>query len=125
MTFHAAILVETNDFSFKKDLDHYKYADRFPEYSEEHYRKQCEEFLEEIEEQLTDNNYLLAENITLADISIFPFIRQFSLVDKIWFEQSSYIHVREWLNKLINSDLFREVFKKHDAWTTDGTVVYV
>ena len=25
------MLVETNDFSFKEDLDHYKYADRHPE----------------------------------------------------------------------------------------------
>lgn len=51
------MLVETNDFSFKNDLDRYKYADRFPEHSAEHYRHACEEFIEELETMLSINNF--------------------------------------------------------------------
>ena len=80
----AEMLVETNDFSFKEDLDHYKYADRYPEHSAEHYREACEEFIEELEEMLAENNFLLSDQPSLADISVFPFVRQFSLVDKSW-----------------------------------------
>ena len=50
----AEMLIETNDFSFKEDLDHYKYANRYPEYSEQHYREACEKFIEELEEMLVD-----------------------------------------------------------------------
>lgn len=121
----AEILVETNDFSFKEDLDHYKYADRFPEHSEEYYRRRCEKFLEELEEALSDQSYLLSESLTLADIAVFPFVRQFSLVDKNWFDQSSYINVKQWLSKLIGSDLFENVFQKHEAWTAGDTAIYV
>ena len=86
----AEILIETNDYSFKTDLDHYKYADRHPEHSEEYYREKCEEFIEELEDMLTENTYLLADQLSLADIGVFPFIRQFSLVDKEWFDRAPY-----------------------------------
>ena len=121
----AEILIETNDFSFKEDLDRYKYADRYPEHSEKHYRKACEEFIEELEEMLTENRYLLADKLSLADIGVFPFVRQFSLVDKDWFEQAPYPHVRQWLNKLINTELFTHVFQKHVLWQESAPAIYI
>lgn len=121
----AEILIETNDYSFKTDLDHYKYADRHPEHSEEHYRKKCEEFIEELEDMLTENRYLLADQLSLADIGVFPFIRQFSLVDKDWFDQAPYPRVRQWLNKMIESDLFQSIFQKHELWKAGDTAIYI
>ena len=121
----AEILIETNDFSFKEDLDHYKYADRHPEHSEEHYRKACEVFIEELEDMLSENRYLLADELSLADIGVFPFVRQFSLVDKEWFEQAPYPRVRQWLNKLINSELFNDVFQKHELWQESAPAIYI
>jgi len=119
------MLIETNDFSFKNDLDHYKYAERFPEHSEEHYRTACEEFIEELEEMLGENNYLLADQLTIADIAVFPFVRQFSLVDKSWFDQSSYKNVQQWLAQLINTELFQHVFQKHGLWEEGAATVYI
>ncbi|MFV2005187.1 MAG: glutathione S-transferase [Gammaproteobacteria bacterium] len=121
----AEMLIETNDFSFKNDLDHYKYADRYPEHSQEHYRLVCEEFIEELEDMLTDNKYLLADQLSLADINIFPFIRQYSLVDKEWFDQSPYPKVQNWLDSLINSTLFQQVFQKHDIWQPGDAAIYL
>lgn len=121
----AEMLTETNDFSFKADLDHYKYADRYPEHSEETYRMACEEFIEELEDMLTENKYLLAKQLTLADISIFPFVRQFSLVDKDWFDQAPYPKVQIWLDNLVNSELFQDVFQKHDIWKAGSTAIYI
>ena len=112
----AEMLIETNDFSFKEDLDHYKYADRFPEHSEEHYRKSCEEFIDELEEMLTEKYYLIADQLTLADIAVFPFVRQFSLVNKDWFEQAPYPKVQNWLDNLISTELFQHVFQKQQLW---------
>jgi glutathione S-transferase len=121
----AEMLIETNDFSFKEDLDRYKYADRFPEYSEEHYRTACEEFIEELEEMLNENRYLLADQMSLADIGVFPFVRQFSLVNKEWFVSTPYPKVQNWLQNLIDTDLFQMVFQKHELWNTDSTTIYI
>ncbi len=119
------MLIETNDFSFKNDLDHYKYADRFPEHGEEHYRRACEEFIEELEEMLIENNTLLADQLTIADIAVFPFVRQFSLVDKSWFDQSPYQNIQQWLEYLINTELFQHVFQKQDLWEEGSPTVYI
>lgn len=121
----AEMLVETNDFSFKEDLDHYKYADRFPAQSEQDYRQACEEFIVELEEKLADSQYLLADRLTLADIGVFPFIRQFSLVDKDWFDMSPYPNVRRWLNEITSSLLFNKVFEKHELWKAGDKPIYI
>ena len=121
----AEILIETNDYSFKEDLDHYKYADRFPEHSEEHYRTACEEFIEELEEMLSNNHYLLADQISLADIGVFPFVRQFSMVNKEWFDRTPYSKVQNWLQDFIDSELFQVIFHKHETWNSDATAIYL
>ncbi len=121
----AEMLIEINDFSFKDDLDHYKYSDRHPEHNELYYRQACEEFIEELEEMLTENRYLLGDQLSLADVSVFPFIRQFSLVDKDWFDESQYEKVKKWLDDLISTALFQQVFQKHDAWQPGDTAIYL
>ncbi len=121
----AEILTETNDFSFKADLDHYKYANRYPEQSEEFYRVACEEFIEELEDMLTENKFLLTNKLTLADISVFPFVRQFSLVNKVWFNQAPYPKVQRWLDTLVNSDLFQHIFQKYDVWKAGNSAIYI
>ena len=119
------MLIETNDFSFKEDLDHYKYSDRYPEHSEKHYRQACEEYIEELEEMLIEYPYLLAEQLSAADIGVFPFVRQFSLVDADWFQQAPYPNVQRWLKSLINSALFKNVFQKHELWKKGDVAIYL
>jgi len=121
----AEILIETNDFSFKNDLDHYKYAVGYPEHSEAHYRQSCEVFIEEIEDMLSDQTYLLSNQISLADMGVFPFIRQFSLVDTDWFDAAPYPKVQAWLQSLIATELFQQVFQKHALWQTGDMTTYI
>lgn len=109
-------LVEENDFSFKQHLDHYKYADRYPEYSELEYRLRGEVFLQHLEDQLSDRPYLLSNTISFADVAIFPFIRQFAFVDKHWFDQSPYPKLCKWLNRWLESSLFKAVMFKYPVW---------
>ena len=105
-------LIDENDFNFKKNLDRYKYADRFPEHSKEYYRSECEIFLNLLNDKLQSNNYLMVERISLADAAIFPFVRQFSLVDEDWFLNSKYQELKKWLHNLINTQMFQEVMRK-------------
>jgi len=106
-------LINENDFSFKKNLDKYKYADRFPGHSKEYYRAQCELFINILNEKLKSKNYLIIDKISLADIAIFPFIRQFALVDEDWFLNSKYRELKKWLQRFIESQMFKDVMQKN------------
>lgn len=112
----AEMLVETNDYSFKIDLDHYKYADRFPEHPMEYYRSEGEEFLTELEERLSSSNYLSSDSLSISDIAVFPFVRQFAHVDKEWFDTAPYPKLQKWLDSLLESDLFNSVMEKYPLW---------
>src|SRR5690606_30069630 len=78
----ANVLIDKNDNEFKHWLDRYKYADRHLEMSQTEYRQRGEEFLQVLEELLTKNSYLLGKGITLADIGIMLFVRQFAHVNR-------------------------------------------
>ncbi len=114
---HAMLqLIDYNDFNFKNWLDKYKYADRFPEFNARYYREKAEEFISELDEQLSHNAFLFGDKMCLADLAIFPFIRQFSLVDKSWFDNSPYSHLQAWLNHFAQSALFESIMEKHPIW---------
>jgi glutathione S-transferase len=108
----AQQLIAENDTSFKQALDKYKYAIRFPEQSLSTYRAEAEVFLHKLERQLSQSTFLLSDQLSLADIAIFPFVRQFSGVDIYWFEHAAYPKVRAWLNTLVTSALFVSVMQK-------------
>ncbi|MFP6834156.1 MAG: glutathione S-transferase [Porticoccaceae bacterium] len=109
-------LIEENDNSFKAWLDKYKYWDRFPEKSQEAYRGQAENFISKLDKNLTEHHYLLGNKICVADMAIFPFIRQFAFVDKDWFDQTNYLGLQRWLGEILDSPLFTQVMKKHSVW---------
>lgn len=108
-------LINRNDVSFKKWLDKYKYHDRHPEYSKEYYREKCADILSDYENQLGNKKYILRDNISIADVAIFPFVRQFANVDYPWFE-NHYSKLTNWLEKICSSDLFIQIMEKHEMW---------
>ena len=113
-------LIEENDNQFKLWLDKYKYWDRHPEKSQQAYRSQAEKFISKLEKNLTQHSYLLRNKICMADIAIFPFIRQFAFVDKDWFDQADYPNLQQWLNKFLESHLFNQVMKKYSVWQSSS-----
>ena len=104
----------------KKNLDGYKYPERNLQYnlqqSQFEYRARCEVFLQKLENLLSENTYLMQATISLADIAIFPFVRQFAAVDSAWFAQSEYPKLRAWLNGWLVSDLFNGVMTKNPTY---------
>jgi glutathione S-transferase len=109
--------IEMNDFSFKTDLDHYKYHERHPEQTQREYRAEAEEFIRDLEDQLQQTRFLLGDKLSIADIGVLPFIRQFAFVDKEWFDQAPYPKVQAWLAAFLESDLFDSVMGKYAVWT--------
>jgi len=119
-------LIEINDFQFKPKLDKYKYAVRFPEKSAFEHRHDCEFFLLELDKKLKSNAYLFGAQMSIADIAIFPFIRQFSSVDIRWFESAEYVFIKSWLKERIESSAFERVMAKYEPWQPclKGTTIY-
>lgn len=111
----AAWLFQT-DHRFKVWLDKYKYADRHPAYSQAYYRSQAERFLRRLESKLSKQAFLLGGEMSMADVLVFPFIRQFRGVDNAWFDQSQYLNVRSWLKQIIEDEAFEKVMIKLPPW---------
>jgi glutathione S-transferase len=109
-------LIAINDLEFKPALDRYKYANRFPEAPQETYRIQAETFLKTLENSLRQHLFLLGDRLTLIDVAIFPFVRQFAQVDLEWFQSTSYNQLQKWVIWHENSPLFQEVMQKVSLW---------
>lgn len=113
----AAIqLISENDTTFKYQLDRYKYPDRYPEYPQSHYRSEAEVFMLKLENRLNVSRFLLGNAWSVADVALFPFIRQFAGVDKDWFDQSHYPAMQHWLKEFIDSATFVAVMEKYSIW---------
>lgn len=109
-------LLEQNDFEFKPVLDQYKYASKCPEQAMEAYRKQGEQTLVHLNLRLSQHSYLISNKISIIDLAIMPFIRQFAHVDNDWFQQLPYSHLQKWLSELLNSKLFEQAMEKHPLY---------
>lgn len=116
LTAETNTLLEENDFIFKKYLDQYKYADRYPEQSQSFYRAGAEQFLRHLEQRLGLHHHLLDHRLTFADVAVFPFVRQFAFVDKTWFDQAPYPLLQSWLSSFLDSALFLNVMTKYPTW---------
>ena len=117
-------LIRQNDEDFKPLLDTYKYANRFPRLSQQGHRNGAEYFLRQLEDKLCQHPFLVSERITITDVAIMPFIRQFAGVEPKWFEQCEFAGVRRWLNQQIDSELFKSVMSKHVFWQPGNDAIY-
>ncbi len=105
-------LLDENDRVFKVQLDRYKYAIRYPEYPMEHYWAQGASFLLRLETLLSHSPYLAGDSLSLADVALAPFVRQFAHVDREWFASTRYGRLQAWLQRFLDSPLFMAVMAK-------------
>ncbi len=113
----AEQLIAANDGPFKAMLDRYKYAGRHPEQPAETYRDNGVALLiAPLETRLQQTAFLLGARMSLADMALFPFVRQFAHVDPAWFSASPYHAVRAWMNGLLESSLFDAAMEKFTPW---------
>jgi len=122
-------LIGDNDTRFKFHLDRYKYPERYaiagqPADPHAHRRKACE-FLAALEVLLQKTAFLLGSNPSIADIAIFPFVRQFAAVDQAWFSEAPYPHVRQWLQIWLDGELFCHAMIKQPPWHAGDQAIYL
>lgn len=119
----ATALIEQNDTSFKHWLNRYKYADRYLDMTQTDYREQGEVFLKVLEALLTKHTFLLGDSVTIADICILPFIRQFAHVDRAVFYNLPYPNLQLWLQSWLDHPFFIQAMTKFAPWQEDDEVV--
>nr|WP_295077264.1 glutathione S-transferase [uncultured Roseateles sp.] len=108
--------IQRNDIEFKPLLDRYKYPQRFPEASAEHYREAALDLmLRPLEKVLTGKAWLFGAQPSVADMALLPFIRQFAAVDAAWFEAAPLPALQAWLSAFVASDLFQAVMRDRSA----------
>lgn len=113
----AQAWIEKNDGPFKVLLDQYKYPNRFPELDTEAVLNEILQImLLPMEKSLQNSQYLLGEKMTWVDIAIFPFIRQFSMVDLKKFDDLPIPAVKKWLAQFLESELFHSVMHRYPVW---------
>ncbi len=110
---NAADWITLNDEVFKPLLDRYKYATRHPELPPAAHRAAAiAAFIAPLNERLLQTPYLFGPKPSVADVALFPFVRQFAFVDKAWFDAAPLPGVQHWLAAWLGNDLFGAVMKK-------------
>lgn len=128
----TVVLIAANDEVFKRHLDRYKYP---PRYTEEHqgltpeqfaakHRDQAAQILLALDARLAEHAYLLGDQISLADIAIAPFIRQYAHTNLDWFLQQSWPYLLDWLQRFLDSDRFNQIMHKYTPWQPGDDPTY-
>ena len=103
-------LIAANDGPFKFHLDRAKYANRYPGSDPVHHRAEAVKLLLPLVQRLENHGYLFGDTCSLADVAIFPFVRQFSRADPTVLEGLPLLNA--WLMAIESSALFRSVMEK-------------
>lgn len=109
-------LIDDNDGPFKHHLDRTKYPDKFEGSETIDHRAEAMTFIARLDLQLADRVFLFGSRLSLADLAISPFVRQFAHVNRPLFEASAPPHVLRWLNAFKESDYFAAIMGKYDQW---------
>jgi len=115
LTDMVSFIAEFED-KFVTALNAFACAKRYHEANLEQLRQPCEAILEELEQRLTQHSFLYAEQESLVDIAVLPFLRKYARIDKQWFRQSPFPRVRQWLNQYLQSRMFSKVMEHHELW---------
>jgi glutathione S-transferase len=104
-------LIDRFDSHFKRHLDRYKYPSRFADADPALDRAEACQDLGVLEARLTRTTYLAGGHVSLADMAIVPFVRQFSNVDSEWFARQSWSALQRWLRTLVESARFERIMR--------------
>ena len=109
-------LIEEMDMQFKPLLDSYKYRFHSEPDAACASRDAAVPFLNRLNDRLESYGFLFGERISLADLCVLPFVRQFAFVDKQWFWDQEFEDVLGWLDAFLVSERFAKIMPKFPLW---------
>jgi glutathione S-transferase len=108
-------LVADCDHGFKPQLDRYKYPQRFEDAAADA-RERGAQFLLRLDALLAPAGQLFGAAPALADAAVMPFVRQFAMVDAVWFGMQPWPHLHAWLAGWTASALFERAMHRPAPW---------
>ena len=118
-------IIHENDNKFKYHLDRFKYATRYQNSNEEFHFTNAIKFIKRLNELLTENKYFFGDSPTIADWSIWPFVRQFRIACESqkrtnYFESS----IKNWLDSFEKNREFKSLMYKYELWEPNSIKNY-
>lgn len=113
---HMLDLISDCDLEFRANLSAYKHHKRYHLSDELKFRTQSEVFVKRLEFSLLEQDYIMGDKLSLADLAVLPFIRQFVSVDKKWFREAGYPRLSQWLSRHLQSLLFLKTMQEYPLW---------
>ena len=116
-------LINEVEEKFKPNLDKTKYATRYPQNDSKVSRSLVIEYLIDLDRKIK-GEFFFGEQPKLADVAIFPFVRQFANIDTNWFNEFGWQKLQNWLNAFVGSNMFDKSQKKFVKWRPAADPVF-
>ena len=110
-------IIHENDNKFKYHLDRFKYSTRYHDNNEEFHLTNAIYFIKKWNELLSESKYFFGDNPTIADWSIWPFVRQFRIACESQ-KRTHYLDssIKRWLDSFENNRKFKSLMYKYELW---------
>lgn len=123
-----AALIAANDGPFKQQLDRYKYPNRYASenggdlagFAQSH-RDEAAIWLTGLQQRLVRHAWLFGKSVSLADMAILPFVRQFARTDARWFAAQPWPQLVAWLASFETGARYRSVMEKQPPWQSTAS----
>jgi len=118
-------IINENDNEFKYHLDRFKYATRYQNINKEFHFTKAIKFIEKWNKILIENKYFFGNKPTIADWSIWPFVRQFKIACENQ-KKTNYLEtpISKWLDSFENNKKFKSLMYKYELWAANSRKNY-
>lgn len=117
-------LIDMIEGPFKRALDRYKYSTRYADADKLAEREIASGYLLQLDERLAGQDWLFGTAPTLADMAILPFVRQFAMADKAWFDAQDWGDLQKWLDAFLGSERLAKVMSKYKTWKSGDAPIH-
>ena len=116
-------IIDMIEKKFKPYLDKTKYSSRYPKADFEDNRMRATDILKDLD-IFQKGKYFFGNKISLCDVAVFPFVRQFAFININWFNTIPWKNLNDWLNYFLESEMFVSSQKKFIKWESGNSTVY-
>ena len=118
-------IINENDNEFKYHLDRFKYSSRYENINEEFHFRKAIKFIKRWNEIIAEKKYFFGDNPTIADWSIWPFVRQFKIACESQ-KRTNYFEppIKGWLDSFEKNTRFKSLMYKYELWKPNSIKNY-
>lgn len=107
-------IINSTMSEFLPRIYHCKYPERY-DVDHQEAKTKNQNWLIEFNSVLASNNYVLDDRLSLHDLAIFPFIRQWHNIDQEFTENQA--NIMRWLNAISCTEFFDQAMTKYPIWS--------